>query len=290
MVGNILELIHEEISQGKKGVLCTLVEATGSSPRHLGARMWVRPDGSIAGTIGGGTVEFRVLERARTMLQHRDPPLLHRESMWNDEVSEGEPACGGEVGIFLEILGQDREIVIFGAGHVGLAVARLGAFAGFSVTVWDERPEFASSERFPEARVLACPLDHVFEQGLCLSEGSFVVIATRGHALDAAVAKALDGMPAAYIGMIGSRRKIATVRDALLRDGVSQEHLNRLFQPVGLPIGAETPEEIAISVLSEIVAVASGADIRSLREPLRRGGTVVSPRFEEEIPAPSRPS
>ena len=289
MLGNILDLIHEETSQGKKGVLCTLVDATGSSPRHLGARMWVRPDGSTAGTIGGGTVEFRVQERAKTMLLQHENPVLHRESMWNDEVSEGEPACGGEVGIFLEILGQDRELVLFGAGHVGLAVARLGHFAGFAVTVWDERPEFASSERFPEARVLACPLDRVFEEGLRLSEGSFVVIATRGHALDAAVAKALDGMPAAYIGMIGSRRKIATVRDALLRDGVSQEHLNRLFQPVGLPIGAETPEEIAISVLSEIVAVASGADIRSLREPLRRGGTVVSPRFEEDSPASTQP-
>ena len=149
MLGNILDLIHEETSQGKKGVLCTLVDATGSSPRHLGARMWVRPDGSTAGTIGGGTVEFRVQERAKTMLLQHENPVLHRESMWNDEVSEGEPACGGEVGIFLEILGQDRELVLFGAGHVGLAVARLGHFAGFAVTVWDERPEFASSERFP---------------------------------------------------------------------------------------------------------------------------------------------
>ena len=286
MVGHILDLIHEEISQGKKGVLCTLVEVVGSAPRHLGARMWVRPDGSAVGTIGGGTVEFRIQERARAMLRRREGPGLVRESMWSDEVSEGEPACGGEVGIFLEILGQDRELIIFGAGHVGLAVARLGAFVGFAVTVWDERPEFASPERFPEARVLACPVDRVFEEGLCLSEESYVVIATRGHALDAAVAKALDGLPAAYIGMIGSRKKIATVREGLRRDGVSQRHLDRLFQPVGLPIGAETPEEIAVSVLSEIIAVASGADIRGLREPLRRGESPAFPLFAGGTPDP----
>lgn len=280
MQQDILKLVHEELCQGGTGVLCTLVDSEGSSPRHLGARMWIRPNGSVVGTIGGGVVEFRVIERAKDMFEKRSAPLLHRESMWNDEVSEGEPACGGDVGIFMEILGQDREIVIFGAGHVGLAIAQLGSFAGFRVTVWDERPEFASTERFPSAQVVVCPVSQILTSGIRFHEGTYVVIVTRGHALDAAVAKLLDGTTAAYVGMIGSRRKIATVREALRVDGVSSAHLDRLFQPVGLPIGAETPEEIAVSVLSEIIAVASGADLRALRAPLLQGGTPASPRFD----------
>ena len=174
-------------------------------------------------------------------------------------------ACGGSADVYMETIGRCDELVIFGGGHVGRAVAELGAFAGFRVTVWDERPEFANDEHIPWARNIACPIDKIYENGVTLHERSYVVIMTRGHALDAEAVTVTDKKPGAYYGMIGSRSKIATVRKMLLERGVSEEHLDRIYQPIGLPIKAETPNEIAVSVMAEIIAVKYGADIKRLR-------------------------
>ena len=147
---------------------------------------------------------------------------------------------------------------------MGRALAQLGAFAGFSVTVWDEREEFANPERIPWGRTVALPLE-AFGRSLRTHERTYAVVATRGHSLDGEAVSLLDRRPAAYVGMIGSRSKIAAVRARLRDQGVSAEHLDRVRQPVGLPLRAETPEEIALSVMAEIVAVRRGADVDSLR-------------------------
>ena len=136
------------------------------------------------------------------------------------------------------------------------------------VLTWDERAEFANGESIPWGRTLACPLNEVFDRGLPLHSASFVVIATRGHALDAEVVKLLEGRKCAYIGMIGSRRKIAFVRERLIEEGVAPDQIDRIYQPIGLPIRAETPEEIAVSILAEIIAARRGADLDQLRSTL----------------------
>lgn len=261
MNAELLQQINDEVQKGAFGVLCTVVAESGSTPRSKGASMWVRPDGSIAGTVGGGLIEFEAIQRALLLMGSGETTCL-----WHKSLTEKDGmVCGGEADIYMEMVGLGDELVIFGAGHVGRSVAELGAFAGFRVTVWDERPEFANNERIPWARNIVCPIDKVFENGVRLHGRSYVVIMTRGHALDAEAVRVLDGMPGAYYGMIGSRSKIAAVRKMLLEQGVSEAHLDRIYQPIGLPIKAETPNEIAVSIMAEIIAVKYGADVKRLR-------------------------
>lgn len=262
MDGELLRIISDDINAGRNGVLCTITESSGSTPRGAGASMWVRCDGSAEGTVGGGLAEFEVIERAKQLLTSGETNCLYRK-----ELTEGHGmVCGGTLSVFMEVVGRCDELVIFGAGHVGRAVAKLGAFIGFKVTVWDERADLTAEEFFPAAHRLSCPLDKIYENGLSLHSNSYVVIMTRGHLSDADVVAATDGKPGAYYGMIGSRSKIAALRDMLLRQGVSKEHLDRIHQPIGLPIRGETPEEIAVSVIAEIIAVKRGGDIEALRK------------------------
>ncbi|MDO5115456.1 MAG: XdhC/CoxI family protein [Synergistaceae bacterium] len=257
----LLSRINDEVQAGKYGVLCTVTSEDGSTPRSRGASMWVRPDGTIAGTIGGGLIEYEAIQEALLLMKSGEGTRIWRKGLTEKDGM----ACGGSAEIYMETIGRCDELVIFGGGHVGRAVAELGAFVGFRVTVWDERPEFANDEHIPWARNIACPIDKIYEKGITLHERSYVVIMTRGHALDAEAVTVTDGMPGAYYGMIGSRSKIATLRKKLLEQGVSVAHLDRIYQPIGLPIRAETPNEIAVSVMAEIIAVKYGADIKRLR-------------------------
>ncbi len=231
--------------------------------------MWVRLDGSIAGTVGGGPLEYAVTGKALELLRSGSGPVLHKAVLRNEE-SGGEAVCGGESVILIEPLGREAEVVVFGAGHVGKAVARAAYYAGFRVIVWDEREEFANPESVPWGKTVASPLDKAFDDGVRLNKSSYVVVVTRGHSLDTEVVRILEGKPMAYLGLIGSRKKISYVRDSLIKQGVSREYLDRIFQPVGLPVRAETPEEIAVSILAEIIAVRRGADIASLRSSYSR--------------------
>ena len=262
---DLLSLINSEVGAGDYGVLCTVTEESGSTPRSKGASMWVRRDGSISGTVGGGLLEFETIKKARELLASGETVLV-----WKKELTEKEGMlCGGSATIYMEVIGREDELVILGAGHVGKAVAEVGAFAGFRVTVWDEREEFANSGNIPCARTVVCPIEDIFDKGISFHERSYVVIVTRGHALDSEAVAITDNKPGAYYGMIGSRSKIAAVRKMLMARGVSQEHLDRIHQPIGLPIKAETPEEIAVSILAEIIAVRRRVDLDGLRKAVR---------------------
>ncbi|QTX32677.1 XdhC family protein [Aminithiophilus ramosus] len=262
---NVFEAIHEALQAGDQGVLCTLVEEAGSTPRSRGARMWVRPDGSIVGTVGGGVLEHRVIARALEMIASREEVSYFKESLEGDPAFGDEAICGGAAGVFMEYIGQQKKVVIFGGGHVGRALALVAVASGFGAVVWDERDEFANAERFPGAVVHCCPLEGAFDGRIAFDEATFVVIVTRGHVLDGDVARLLEGKKAAYRGMIGSRKKASALKKALLAEGVGSAYLDSIFSPIGLPINAETPEEIALSVMAEIVAVDRGADVKGLR-------------------------
>lgn len=261
MDAELLSKVNEEVQAGGYGVLCTVTSESGSTPRSCGTSMWVRPDGTIAGTIGGGLLEHQAIQESLRMMKGGQI-----SQMWRKSLNEKDGmACGGEADVYMEVIGRCDELVVFGAGHVGKAVSQLGAFTGFRVTVWDEREEFANDENIPWARNVVCPIDKIYENGVSFHERSYVVIMTRGHTLDAEAVAATDKQPGAYYGMIGSRSKIATVRKTLLERGVSAEHIDRIFKPIGLPIKAETPNEIAVSVMAEILAVKYGADVGRLR-------------------------
>lgn len=264
----MLRRLMELVDAGEEAVLCTVVDEQGSTPRGRGAAMLVLSGGETEGTIGGGITEHHVIERAYAMMREGRGTELYRESLSATEAALEGAACGGDVTVFMERYGRSPEVVIFGAGHVGRSLARLAYDTGMPVLVWDERAEFANEENIPWGRTLACPLDEVFSRGLHLHPASYIVIVTRGHALDAEVVKLLEGRTCAYIGMIGSRRKIAFVRERLIADGVAPDQIDRIHQPIGLPIRAETPEEIAVSILAEIVAVRRGGDLDRLRSVL----------------------
>ena len=267
MHSQLLEQICEETRAGRSGILCILVAQEGSSPRHSGASMWVRYDGSIEGTIGGGVMEFSCIEHARAMLDAGTETSFKRFDLaeaLTGVCPEG-GACGGAAQVYFERVGPQDEIVIFGAGHVGKALAHLATITGYRVTVWDERAEYANDENIPWAHNVACPLNEFLGERFSMHKGVYAVVVTRGHTMDYEVMKGLEGQEAAYIGVIGSRSKIKFVEGKLRKDGVSEAHLDRMHRPIGLPIGAETPEEIAVSILSEIIALKRGANLPALR-------------------------
>jgi xanthine dehydrogenase accessory factor len=249
---DIFEVIAGLRKKGENAVLATVVTATGSTPREAGARMLVKADGQIVGTIGGGSLEHQAYREAMKMLGGSQPRLAHFELTNGDASREG-MTCGGTMDVFLEPVTPLPSLYIFGGGHISFSLARLGKMVDFRIVVIDDRPDFASKERFPEAdETIAEDLTAVMNR-LEINNSSYIVIVTRGHQDDTRVLEWAVKTPAGYIGMIGSKRKVATAFAYLKTKGITDAQLARVHSPVGLPIGAETPEEIAVSIIAEIV-------------------------------------
>lgn len=255
--------IYEEIVKlqraGRRGAVATIVSVRGSIPSFKSAKMLVREDGSIAGTIGGGCVEAEVRQAAREVMASEMTRTLHFDLNEDPRYDTG-LVCGGTLEVFIEPVLPTPLLYIFGAGHVALELYRAAHNAGFNVIVTDDREMYASAERFPEAqRVIALDFDTALA-GLSPSESSYIVIATRGHRDDMRVLRWAVQTPARYIGMIGSKRKAITVYRELLKEGLAPELFDRVHSPVGLDIGAVTPEEIAVSIMAELIGVRRHAE------------------------------
>jgi xanthine dehydrogenase accessory factor len=238
---------------GRRGALATIVHTNGSIPSYESSRMLVREDGTIAGTIGGGCVEADVWAAAKEVMRLEAPRkmvfnLNHEASYDNGLI------CGGTLEIFVEPILPQPMLYIFGGGHVSIALAQAAHTAGFGVGVVDDREAFANPERFPMAHEIYTSYEDAFEK-LQVGASSYLVIVTRGHRDDMRVLSWAARTEARYIGMIGSKRKVLSVYDALEREGIPIEKLARVHAPVGLEIGALTPEEIAISITAELIAV-----------------------------------
>jgi xanthine dehydrogenase accessory factor len=250
--------IYEEICklkrEGKRAALATIVSVRGSIPSVVAAKMLVREDGSILGTVGGGRVESDVRKGAiEVMRDEQAKTFTFNLDQMPDE--ENSLVCGGSLQVFIEPVVPAPVLYIFGGGHVGLNVYKAAMLAGFEVIAVDDRELYANRERFPEAREIhAGELDATISE-LKPSEASYIVIVTRGHQYDLRVLRWALDTPAHYIGMIGSERKVLTVFQQLDAEGVSHESLMRVFAPIGLEIGAATPEEIAISIVAEMIAI-----------------------------------
>ncbi|MGA9192475.1 MAG: XdhC family protein [Anaerolineales bacterium] len=243
-------------AQGKEAVLVTVVAARGSVPRHEGSKMLVLPDGSIEGTIGGGEMEHRVIEEALAAL--KDDRLRVQEYTFQDPAQGDVGVCGGEIQVVIEPVKPSPSLLVIGAGHVGNAAAHLGKWLGFEVTVVDDRPEFAESDEVPDVdRVVACPMEDITD---CVDVHSqtYVLMTTRGVDLDVESLPKLLATPAAYIGVIGSRRRWETTVAQLRQAGISEEQISRVTSPMGLELNAETPEEIAVSVLGQVIMLRRG--------------------------------
>jgi xanthine dehydrogenase accessory factor len=243
---------------GRKCALATIVNARGSIPSYESAKLLVRDDGSIAGTIGGGCVEAQVLTAAREVIETGKPRTLTFD-LSGDSLHDSGLICGGELEVFLEPVLPQPVAFIFGAGHISKSLSKIASLAGFATVIVDDRESFARRERFPEAdEIHAAEYEEVFPK-LCVNESSYVIIATRGHKDDLRVLRLAAATPARYVAMIGSRRKVIEIFKELEKDGVPAAALERIHAPMGLDIGAVTPEEIAVSVVAEMIAVRRGA-------------------------------
>jgi xanthine dehydrogenase accessory factor len=254
--------IYQEIvrikEEGEEAALVTIVSTTGSTPREEGTKMLVKPDGSILGTIGGGNLEAQVIEEAVKVIKQGKPKRLHM-SLTAKEAEEVGMICGGDLEVFIEPILTPPTLYLFGGGHVSLPLAKMGKLLGFKITVIDDRAEFAHPERFPEADILlAGDFTSSFPK-LKIDKSSYIVIVTHGHQHDELVLEWAVGTQAKYIGMIGSQTKVKTIYSHLLAKGISKEKLDRVHAPIGLAIGAQTPEEIAVSILAEIIKVRRSA-------------------------------
>ncbi len=250
--------IYEEIvklrQEGRRGAVATIVNVRGSIPSFETAKMLVRDDGSIAGTIGGGCVEAEVWQAAREVMESEKPRTLTFNLNENPKYDTG-LVCGGTLDIFIEPVLPPALLYVFGAGHVSVNLYKVSRGAGFDVTVIDDRATYANRERFPDAKEV---IAEDFEQAMAKitpQESSYIVIVTRGHRDDMRVLRWAVQTQARYIGMIGSKRKTISIFRELTKEGIPAHLFERVHAPVGLDIGAITPEEIAVAITAELIAV-----------------------------------
>ena len=244
---------------GQKCALATIVQVNGSIPSYESAKMLVREDGSMMGTIGGGCVEAEVWTAAREVIDTSKPRHL-TFSLGQDAAYDNGLICGGQLNIFVEPVEPQPQALIFGGGHVSKSISKVANLAGFSTVIVDDREAFANRELFPEAEATyADEYEKVFPL-LNVTSSSYLIIVTRGHRDDMRVLKWAVNTPARYIAMIGSKRKTISVVKELEKEGMARELFERVFAPMGLEIGAESPEEIAISVVAEMIAARRSPD------------------------------
>lgn len=246
----IFEELLSRVANRKPVVLCTVINSNRSVPRKAGAKMLVFEDGSTHDTIGGGEMESRVISEAIKAIKEKKPRQLNYALV---NPSEGDPGvCGGEVAIYLEPYMPQTTIYILGAGHIGKAVSELSEWLGYRVIVWDDREEVINGFE-GEGSTLSGPLMEALSVEP-IDEHTRVVVVTRNAEVDSEILPTILDTPAPYIGVMGSGQRWKIVRDTLIKEGVSEQAVDRVATPIGLAIAAESPEEIAVSILAEVIA------------------------------------
>ena len=254
----VFSALSEALQRGEEVALVTITGSTGSTPQRVGAKMLVYADGRTVGTIGGGCYENEAFWKAREAIKNRKPITLKFE-LNDDFAQESGLVCGGQMEVFVEPVEPSPELFVFGAGHVGYFVAKMAHDVAFKVHVIDDREKFANVDRFgPGIDVI---VDHIptWLANHTLPPTAYAVIVTRGHTHDLDTLRALSTTPHRYLGLIGSKAKVKRIFDVLIdEEGLPAESLKAVHAPIGLDIGAITPQEIAVSILAELIAVKHG--------------------------------
>jgi xanthine dehydrogenase accessory factor len=260
---SIYQTLAEIERNNESAALCTVTGSKGSTPRHVGSKMIVYTDGHFVGTVGGGEMEQRVLKEAQKALNDGQPRHLHYNMI---DPAQGDPGtCGGQVEVFVEPIFPDPLLVVIGAGHVGKAVVHLAKWLGFRTAANDDRVEFCNPESTPEADAYyPFPMSEL-PNHINIDKRTFLVLTTRGSNVDVAGLAALLESPAGYIGVIGSKRRWATTVKGLKKQGISDKKIAKIHSPMGLELQAETPEEIAVSIMAEVIAVKNNGTGRSMK-------------------------
>jgi xanthine dehydrogenase accessory factor len=253
----VFAALAEALERGEEVALVTIVSATGSTPQRVGAKMLVFPDGRTVGTIGGGCYENDAFWKAREAITARRP-LNVKYELNDDFAQETGLVCGGQMEVFIEPVEASPDVYVFGAGHVGYFVAKMAHEVGFRVHVVDDREKFANTERFGPGIDVVVENIPEWLASHALPPTAYAVIVTRGHTHDLDALRALTAHPLRYLGLIGSKAKVKRIFDALREEGISSEALRAVHAPIGLDIGAITPQEIGISIVAELIAAKHG--------------------------------
>ncbi len=248
---SIYQAVSEVEKNNESAALCTVVKSEGSTPRHVGSKMLVYSDGKFIGTVGGGDLEHRVMDEAWMAMSEGKSRILSYSMV---DPSRGDPGvCGGTVEVYVEPILPPAMILVIGAGHVGKAVVHLAKWLGFRVAVSDDRTEFCTPETTPGADAYYPVKMGKLPEHLKINRQTYIVITSRGSSVDALGLPGLLEANPAYIGVIGSKRRWLTTVKALKEKGVPDEKINRVHSPMGLELNAETPEEIAVSIMAEVL-------------------------------------
>lgn len=259
MSEQVFRAVNETLRRGESAALVTIIRTEGSTPQRVGAKMLVFADGRIVGTIGGGCYENDAFWKARKSLETHEP-LVARYELSDDIAEESGLICGGQMDVYIEPLEGSPHLYLVGAGHVAFYLSKAAAAVGFRIHVLDDREKFSNTERFPDAdEVLVEPIPTWLEEAK-FPDNAYVVILTRGHTHDLDALRALAPRALRYLGLIGSRAKVARLYEALQQEdaSLSLDSLRKVHAPIGLDIGAVSPQEIAVSILAELIAVKYG--------------------------------
>lgn len=264
----VYSALAELADSNATAALCSVIRTQGSVPRQVGAKMLVYEDGRTVGTVGGGELEARVIARAVALLQERPAgspvPLCEVVNIPLVDPSKGDAGvCGGEMDVFVETILAEPTVLVVGCGHVGKEVAALAKWLGFRVAVTDDRVELCNETMIPDADVYLPGLIPAALDGFEITDQTFIAAVTRGVKADADALPSLLQSKAPYVGVIGSRRRWTVAIQELRECGVPDEVIRRVHAPIGLEIGADTPREIALSIMAEILAVRKGIDVRA---------------------------
>ena len=265
MEGKILKAVSEAIDKGIETAVVTILEVQGSSPGKEGAVMAVFPDGKIMGTVGGGNLEYELIQAALEAIKEKKSC---EKSFELTESGSLHIKCGGFVRAYIKVFAVREKLIIAGGGHLGAELYTLGKFLNKYTVIVDDREEFASKERFPEADELLWGDVYENIKNYSLDENSYVVIVTRGHEHDKQALKAVldSGKNVRYLGMVGSRGKVTSTFKELFQEGYSEEQIKSIYSPIGLNISNTDPKEIALGIIAEIIAVKNGKKPEHMRE------------------------
>jgi len=263
MEGKIMQEIARRIDSGEKVALVTLIDVNGSSPGKSGSIMGVFFDRTILGTIGGGSLEFQVINSAIEAMEIGE----NREFEFSLK-AEGslDMRCGGKVKGYIKVFQRRKKLIIAGGGHLGIDLHTLGKYLNMYTVIIDDRKEYVSEERFPKADELLCGDIGEILKNYSLDDNSYIVIVTRGHLGDKDALKAVVGRKTAYVGMIGSRKKITESYKNLIDEGINKNDLSKIYSPVGLDISSGEPAEIALGIMAEILKVKNNGTGKHMKD------------------------
>ncbi|MGH4117284.1 XdhC family protein [Clostridium sp.] len=258
----LLTIIKNELMEDKKVCYAIIVQQEGSTPRGIGTSMVIKENGEIFGTVGGGSVEFETIAAALKCISEENSKTIS----FDVGVKEvGGEICVGKLQIFIKTYMPQKKIIIAGAGHVAYCLYKFAVLAGFSVHVFDNRENLLTKDRYPKATKLIYGEISDCLRNYDLDKNSYVVIASGSTKCDENILKEIITKNAAYVGMLGSKKKVSTIMDNLLSQNIDAECLKNVYAPIGIGIGGETPEEVALSILSEIVLVKNNGELNHMK-------------------------